>query len=1115
MVGRLSPRLRHALFALVVALVALTTLTSLPGALAASPNYVIAGQVLQPNGFGVPSGVTVQLTSAATHAIYTTITGAKGVFQFTAANTNGTLAPGWWGLAVQPQGGIKSAACPVGSQGLCAALPASSAPHYYWESATNLTTSVSRTIANVTIVGYTTTVTSTVKLGTTPVPGAVVQLVSPRYPGLAVSENTTNSTGVTSFLAPSGNWIMYTVAAGSPSQFNYTPVSIPTSGTDLLTIQVGNYLTYGSISSALGGLEPAGFNQTLIDTTVGPYQYSTYSAYSPVGYSYAVGSYPGSFTGPGTETFDLVLAPIGYAPAFLTLAVNPTSPSGTTSNPVNVVVRPMAPPTVFTTTLNYASGPSGNAFGLLNVTTVGTMGNYSIFPDLPNASVGQLWGQLALDFAHSLTLPGTTFNSSVLSWIAAQGPFFPAGQDRALINGTGFGQPTNYSTQVPNPTVVGGYAASYGLTSAQRLSFSYQQTYNVTSGLPNGGTGSTYTIAFNYRHPTNGQSINYTIILPKGYVLKAGTAPPPNSQLLPAGLGGTWTKFNLVSKPSANAYDTANFTVVKYGNVSARVDVSAHSFTFSSKNVLNSSRTGYKVVVGAGENVTFSALNSTYPAGTNGSAFAWAFGDGGVASTTQPTTYHTYATTGAFVGTLNVTSSGGLTNQISFTVYVGDQAPTAQIEGNWTAAENQTVSGVQYLLINWSTTLQFNLTGSFSTLYAGAPVNGVLSDAVWNLTSHNFSKLLGNFSAGAGANTSTPVSYSFQGAGNYLTAGIVSGNSVSFLGWQYNLTLTLWDGQGHSVRKSLTILVRDTEKPDPVVLAYDSAGNVIPSGGITEGPGGVAYVRLTAKNSSDPHNGSIVSYLWHVTNPGNASVNETNSSVTWSQLLSPQSKAYTVNLTVTDRAGNVANTTYLLTVAYNLTTRPILSTLNLTGPPGGTMTAGTTYTWWANITNTGGKSSTAQNVQVTFSLTSPTATGPGGPTAGTPASVKFFNVTKGVVSATAWGAPVHLGYNQTVRAQISWTPSITGNKWLWANATCQNCYSSGPNLEHTPVSISQNQEQLYLEYAGIGGGAVAVIVALALLYRHRGRAASAPSKGGGRLERGSSSKSDEDEDDES
>ena len=1111
MVGRLPLRLRHALLALVAAMLALSVLASIPGALGSSPNYVVVGQVVQPNGVGVPSGVTVQLTSGATHAVYTTTTGTKGQFTFDSANTNGTLAPGWWGLSVQPQGGIVSTGCPVGSIDRCAALPESSAPTYYWESAANLTTSVSRTIPNVTIVGYTTTINATVKIGTTPVPGATVELISPNYPDVALAQNTTNATGVTTFLGPSGSWLLYTVAPGSPDQFNYSAVSVPSSGMFHVAIQINNDFVYGSISSSTGGLVANGFNQTLIDTTSGAYQYATYSQYSSVGYSYDVGAYPAGFSGTGTETFDLIVAPIGYAPAFLDLSIPADSDVAR-----NLVVTPMAPPAVYNTTLNFTSSPAGTAFGLLNVTTVATLGNYSVFPDLANASIGQLWGQLALDFAHSLTLTNATFAADVVPWVQAQGPFFPAGQAQATINGTGFGQPTNYTTQHPNPGITGGYAASYGLTSTNGLSMRYNQVYNVTTALPKAGTGGNYTLSFNFRHPTNSQSINYTIILPKGYVLKAGTPAPSNSKLVPGGLGGTWTKFYLDSEPSSSAFGTATFNVVKYGNISARLNVSVPTFTFSTKNVLNDSRTNYTVVVGEGENVTFSAVNSTYPAGTNGSAFAWTFGDGGTNHTSQATTHHIYASTGEFHGTLNVTSSGGLTNQIGFTVYVGSQAPTAHIDGNWTAAENQSVNGARYIIVNWSTQLQFNLSGSVSTLYSGAPVQGVISDAVWNLTSHNFTHEIANYSAGAGANTSTPISYSFQGAGSYLSAGIVDGNSVKFLGWQYNLTLTIWDGQGHSAKTTLVILVRDTQKPIAVILAYNSAGGLIPSSGVTEGPSGVVYVRLTAKNSSDPHNGSITAYNWTLKNTGNSSVTGTNHNVSWTLFLAPQSKPYTVNLTVTDIAGNKANTTYLLTVAYNTTIRPILSATNLTEINGRTtMTAGASYTWWVNITNMGGKLSTARNVQLVVSLTAQTATKPGGNAAGTPGSVVYYNVTNGTIGTTPLKAPIDLVYNQTVRAEVTWSPGATGNKYLWVNATCNNCYIfAGANLDHVSVTINQNQTQLYLEYAGIGGGAVVVIVALVLLYRYRNRAATAPSKGGGRLERGGGKSADEDEEDE-
>ena len=1108
--GRLPPRLRHALLTLVVAVLALASITSLPGALGAS-SYVITGQVLQPGGLGpVPSGVTVQLTSSATHAIYTTTTGAEGSFTFNSANTNGTLAVGWWGLSVLPQGNLQSASCPVGPFHYCAILPATTAAQYYWESASNLTSSVTRTIQDVSVVGYTTTINATVKVAGTPVSGAIVQLISPKYPDVALAQNSTNATGITTFEAPSGSWLLYTEAEGSPSEFNYTSVTIPSSGVDHLTIAINDDYVVGSITSSTGGLVSNGYNKTLIDTSSGAYQYATFSQYSSAGYSYSVGAYPAGFTGTGVESFDLVIAPIGYTPALLDLAI-PTD-SATTHD---VVVTPIAPPAVYNTTLNYSSGPHGSGWGLLNVTTVATLGNYSVFPDLANASVGQLWAQLALDFDHNLTLTSTAFTDDVAPWIEAQGPFFPAGQDNAVINGTGFGQPTNYTSPSPNPKITGGSASGYGLASTEGLSMGYTQVYNTTTGLPKGGTGGSYTFAFDYRHPTNSQSINYTVILPKGYVLKAGTSAPPASSLVPGGPGGTWTKFYLDSKPSSSPYSFANFTAVKYGSVSARVNVTVPTFTYSTKNVLNDSRTNYTAVVGLDENVTFSAINSTYPAGTNGSLFVWHFGDSGTNTTNQPTTHHIYTSTGKFDATLNVTSSGGLFNQISFTIYVGDQSPTANIEGNWTATENQSVSGHQYIIVNWSQSLQFNQTGSLSTLYPGAPVNGVIADAVWNLTSHNFTEILGNFSAGTGANTSTPVSYSFQGAGDFLSAGMVDGASVTpFLGWQYNLTLTVWDGQGHSANTTLVILVRDTEKPIAVVLAYNANGNLLSSAGTVEGSNDLAYVHLTGKNSTAPHNGTIASYSWVVNNTGNKSFKETNSNESWVYSFPPQQKPYTVNLTVKDVAGNTAYTDYSLTVAYNTTTRPILTLKNETETNGLTsMTAGTSYTWWFNITNDGGKLSTARNVQLLVSLTGTSASWPGGNTAGSPGSVKFYNVSaNGTVGTTVLTPPIDVVYNQTVRAEFTLSPSITGTKFLWGNATCNNCYTDDLSVDHVQVTINQNETQLILEYVAIGAGAIIVIAALILLLRRRGKPAPSGSKGGGRLERGGSKDEDEDDD---
>ncbi len=1113
MVGRLPPLVRHALPALVVILLVATSLASLPEARASGPNYVLVGLVTQPiTGFGVPGGVTVQLISGATHAVYTTTTGSKGNFTFNAANTNGQLTPGWWGLWVPPQGQVKSSSCPVGGN-VCAALPGNPGPQYYWEGAANLTSANSRTIGNVTVVSYTSTITGTVKLSGSAISGATVALIHPNFPGFWLASNTTNGTGWYTVAAPAGSWLLYAQASGSPSQFKYDNVTVPTGpGPVRVNVTIKNYYTFGSISSTTGGLVAAGFNQTLIDTTSG---FAAFSQFSPIGYTYDIGTYPGGFTS-GTENFQVVLAPVGYAPAFFTLAVSPGAPNGGGPTPRNVQVQPIAPPAVYNTSLNFSSGSSGNAFGLLKVHTTATLGNYSVFPELPNASVGQLWAQLALDWSHTLTLPNATYAAKIVPWIQSQGPFFPAGQAFATINGTGFGQPTNYTLQT---SVTPGYSGSYGLASAAGLSLVWNQAYNVTGGLPGSGTGKTYSLAFNFRHPTNGQSINYTIILPTGYVLKASTPAPSGSKLVPAGPSGTWTKFYLVGLPASTSYGTANFTIVKYGNISAKADVSVPTFTFSTKNVLDSSRTNYTVVIGVGENATFSALNSTYPAGTNGSLFAWNFGDGNSSTTAQPTTHHIYSKAAKFTATLTVTSSGGTTNSVTFHVYTGNLPPVPRIESNASASQNKSAGGTNYTIVNWSTTLQFTATTSTSQLYSGAPVSGILAVAYWNISSHNFSKIY-NFTS---AQFGTPAIFSFQGAGDYLTNGTVGSTLVPFLGWQYNVTLTVWDGQGHSAKQTTIVLVRDTQKPVAAASALNAQGSPIPVSGVVEGSTGAVAVTLSAKNSTDPNNGSLVSYNWTVTNKANSSFNQSfnlrapppnfTAPASPHLVLPAATDPYRVSLWVTDRAGNRANTTIQVTVAFNQTTRPILTVTSLTGASA--VNDGSSYTYWANVTNTGGKSSTAQSVQVTFYLTSPSGTGSRFGIAGSPASVEFFNVTSGIVSTApiASGSTIHLAYNQTVRAQISWTPARQGTFWLWANATAANQYVSGPNLQHVTVQLNQNPTTLYLEYGAIGGGALVVILALIFLYRYRRRKAAAP-KTGGRLERGARRDEDEDEEDE-
>ncbi|MCI4323964.1 MAG: PKD domain-containing protein, partial [Thermoplasmata archaeon] len=786
----------------------------------------------------------------------------------------------------------------------------------------------------------------------------------------------------------------------------------------------------------------------------------------------------------------------------------------------NVVVNAQVPPANYSTVINFSA-----AFNQISVTSTGTLANDSTFPELPNASVGQLWAQLGLDLAHTITFDGTNsaLTGALTSWLNSSGPFFPAAQAGFELNGTTFGPATN---AVMSPVTIP--SSVLGLTSSSGLTLGWSQKFNSTSALPNGGAGHTYTISFNFKHPVGAESVNYTVDLPAGYALAADTQKPTSTDFVPQGPGGTWTKFTMVSKavaPGQPVWGNANLTVVKYSGITAIVNASVANFAFSQLNVVNSTRNNYTVVVGQGQNVTFSAENSTFPDGTNGTAYNWDFGDGSYQNISQSIGYHTFTSTGAFAGSVWVTSSGGSKSQANFTVWVGSEDPRASITSNASAAEKKTVNDAPYLLVNWSTTLQFNVTNSSAPLYSGATSTGVLSDAAWTLSLYEYNKTW-NFTASAGVNVNSNVTYIFSGAGHYLANGIVAGTAVPLNGWQYNLTLVLWDGQGHKTTATLPILVRDTQKPVSVVTLQSANGDNITSSGVVEAANHTSYVAFLSQYSYDPQNGSVVTFYWHITDSGNSSVNlDRNQSATaptyknpgkWTDYLSPQVDPYTVNLTITDRAGNTAYQTAQLTVTVNTSTRPVLSVTNLTAPT--TMAGGSTYTIWANVTNTVGKNSTANDVSVAFYFLQPDGTG--SPIYLQPASaVKFFGYTSGVVNSTAAdvGSVPTLAYNTTLRAEITFSPGRTGSYSLYVNATATNEFAGnyGPNVASLLVTLNPNPIVQYEIDAAIIAIAIVLIVVVVLVLR-RGKGGGMPfgkSKSSSSQDKGSSKKDDKKSDD--
>ncbi|HYK93361.1 MAG TPA: PKD domain-containing protein [Thermoplasmata archaeon] len=1069
----------------------------------------------QPVSFApVPAGVTVDLISQATHSVYTTQTLSayglpSGQFSFNSGNTGGSLAPGWWGIQVPAQARLHLSGCNP-----CAILPASQTPVFQYFNSSALTTSLYPvTVGNVAVYPYNGTIFGNASAGTGPAVNASVQLLDPSYAGLVLANATTNRTGAFNFSAPSGTWVLKTTLPSSPNKFDYQQVVI---AGNRVTVNptISNILVSGYVNQLASGKHvPNGGNATVVDlTTMGVYTYSV----PPLGF-YAVGGYPQGFVGPGAENFEVSLSVVGYGT--MSFPVSVTSSGASVASPYNVLAPAIAPPAVYNTTLDLRQG-----FTNLTVYTNATLGNDSTFPELPNASVGQLWGQLGLDFNHSLTFSSSSL-PALYSWVQSEGPFFPAVQAGTSLNGVAFGANSSFGF-TPSSTCSG----PCGLLSSSGLAFGWMAHYNTTSALSS--SLKNYTLGFSFRHPTHSQSINYTVKLPAGYVLSAGQAAnaPAGSSLIPAGPGGTWTSFTLVSKPYSTASSTASLTIVKYGNITAIVNVSAQNFAFSHQNVLNQTRGNYTVVVGSGENVTFSAANSTFPAGTNGSLYQWNYGDSTpVSSSGQPVGYHTYSAPGKYDGTLTVTSSGGYVSATTFAVLAGGLSPSAVISANTTV---QSANGVNYTIVNASTTIHFNATASTAPLGSFTTVDGVVSIASWHIVSHSFS-LPANYTASSGVSKpkNTNLTYTFKGAGYYLNGTTLNGVSIAITGWQYNVSLEVWDGGGHHTNASMVVFVRDTQKPLPVVTILDSRGRTVTSSGVVEGANHTAQVQLSAANSTDPSNGSIVSYHWNLTNAGNSSfhvlLNQTATSPAYkiparpSFWLAPQTKPYTVNLTVADRAGNTAYKVATITVAVNQTTRPVLTVGNLTAP--GTMTDGTSYTIWVNVTDSLGKNSTAQNVSVRFYLLPPSGSGSPINIGGSPGSVQFFNYTSNttVSSSPSFTGLATIKYNHTLRAEISWNPDRTGTFDLWVNATASNefpgTYSNGANTAKVSVTLNPNPTTQYLQYAAIGGAVVVIIGVAWYLLRRRSRGGSAPkgkssgtaSKSG--LERG---KKDEDEEDE-
>ena len=1062
-----------------------------------------------PGSVPVPAGVTVDLISSATHQTYSTTTStASGQFSFSSGSTGSALAPGWWGVWVPPQSNVTLNGAPY------AVLPSNQSPQYYYENASELTTNVPVTIYGVQTVLYNATINGTVKYNGQPQGRAQISLLDPTYNGFVLAKNVTqtsktNDTGVGwyNLSVPWGTYVLETYLPGSPGTYNYTQVMVGqafTTVNPMLSSSKG-YLVWGFGKLASGANVPSGGNVTVYDTQTG-YIYSQVT--TPGGF-YSVGlAVPG--------TYDIILSFVGYSTAWFPVTVSASSPTGG-SNPHDVTVTPIQPQASYTTTLDWSKG-----FGKLTVNTSATLLNDSVFPDLANASVGQLWAQLGLDWQQGLSFPASDVPNAQ-SWVQSAGPFFPAGQSDTMVNGSVYGQPNNATFTSSSSCSTG----TCGLTSAAWLKLQWTQSYNVTPNPKLPTNSKSYSFSFNFRHPTNDQTFNYTILLPSGYVLASNAPVPTQTALVPDGHGGTWTSFTLVSKPFASPWATANFNAVKYGNVTAAVNVSSSTFTWSEKNVLNATHTNYTVVAGVGENLTFSALNSTFPANTNGTLYTWNFGDSTpIRNNTTGTIYHTYTTAGVFLGSVTVTSSADRTSKEAFRVFTGGSAPTAAISVNDTKV--QTLNNVHYLIVNWSAALHFNATNSTSVLYSGAPVKGLITVAEFNISDYGAGSTTYNFTSSSGSDPFSNATMTFLGGGTVPHAGLRRQGRdgpglVAGLAVQHHP-----DGLGRGRPQRDDDARRPREghpeagpRPDPQGAERDRR----PDGGDR---GGLELHRLRQVHVRELHRPE--QRLDRLVQPDDHEQERLGEP----DHLPPHRHAGGLaQLPRPVAGGPMAARAGRVVHREPDRHRPgrqrgvddghpddrgehfpaaVVVAENLTAPS--SLTDGSSSTIWVNVTNTVGANSTAQNVSVRFYLLPPSGTGS---QITLPGTVTYWGYTNGTLNSAPMTGDILIPYNHTIRAELSWNPARTGTWALWVNASASNefaeNYASGLNQAHTTVTLNANPIVSYEEYAAIAAAVVVVILAVVFWTRWRSKPSSKSGSGSGKLERGTSKK-DKDDDDE-
>ncbi|HRR67048.1 MAG TPA: PKD domain-containing protein, partial [Methanomassiliicoccales archaeon] len=395
--------------------------------------------------------------------------------------------------------------------------------------------------------------------------------------------------------------------------------------------------------------------------------------------------------------------------------------------------------------------------------------------------------------------------------------------------------------------------------------------------------------------------------------------------------------------------------------------------------------------------------------------YIWDFGDGNSSGEVSNVTYaYAYAKAEQYTVNLTVKDQAGLVAYKAFTVKVDGVPPTV------VAKENVTVLGPT-LNVDQNKAYTFNSADSYDRLNSSEEA-GLIASYVWDWGDGNSTTVL------MGENQT--VTHTWTKAGTF------------------QMYLNVTDVANHTTSKPVAVSVRDTVPPT-VKFSIKLNGTVVTSAKENQ--------TLTFDASASSDASGIASYLWEFGDGTN------------STLASPTHKyqaikTFTVKLTLTDSAGNSANTTYSLKVESSA--RPDLRVGTVDFEPD-RFTEGEAGYIYVNITNVGTARAEGIYAQLWKLNLDGTRTGL------TDESVLLVNGTEAT----------YLEVGETGVLRFKHTFGSKGDYTLQVNVSASNEVSS--KLTDNSATVSLTVEEAGWKTWLLYGGIFAVIIVVVVLFLFR------------------------------